>query len=113
MTNFFGPVLGSQLQVASPGSAQVHETGLDLPALHAFVATLERVGDELQLAPDARGELEADLRTLHSQLASPKPKAAIRRETLCSVRTILEGATGGALGNAATILLPKVLALLQ
>ena len=113
VNNFFGPISGSQMQIASPGSAQTYHEGLDLEALRGFLSELEHLRGELPLETGASQELEADLRTLHSQLASPRPKPSILREALHSVRSILESGAGGALGNAATTLLPKLLALLQ
>lgn len=46
-------------------------------------------------------ELSAEINTLRAQICSPKPKKSIIKETLQSVRSILEGA-------GATLLAEKV-----
>lgn len=112
VNNFFAPISGSQLQIASHGAEQTNHTSFDLEALRGFLVDLEKLKGDLQLDDCTSQELESDLRTLHSQLASPKPKLTIIREGLSSLRSILESGAGGALGNAATTLLPKLLALL-
>lgn len=108
VNNFFAPISGTQVQVASPESIQHLEARIDLDALRQFIAQLEQNQDALQLEPNQRTELEADLRTLHAQLASPRPKSSILVEGLRSIRMILEGAAGGALGNVAASLLPRL-----
>jgi hypothetical protein len=40
-------------------------------------------------------ELESEIATLEAQSRSPKPKHGIVHETLRSIRSILEGASGG------------------
>lgn len=63
---------------------------------------------QLELVPELRTELESELATLEAQLASPKPKRNIVKESLSSVRAILEGAGGGVAGHLA-IQIGKVL----
>jgi hypothetical protein len=55
--------------------------------------------DELGLADDAKAEAESDLDTLDAQLSSPRPKATIVRESLRSLRNVLEGAAGSLLAS--------------
>ena len=96
VTNFFGTVHNPQLQhgndVALQNSGQI--------SIELVKSVVESVSGIL---PTIRGEqaaeLEAELATLKAQISSPKPKQGVLRESLKSIRTILEAAAGGAAGQ--------------
>lgn len=94
ITNFFGPVHDSQIQHGTQGSVQVQTTGVDLVQLRDFIANLKGHTGALPLSREQRAELTADIGTVETQLSSPKPKAAVLRESLHSIRNILEGIAG-------------------
>jgi len=80
-------------QVGTENSTQHNvSTGVDPAALQRIVATLKRIGEQLNLAAESADELRAELQSLEAQAESPRPKAPIIRECLSSVRSILEGA---------------------
>ncbi|MGD9281707.1 MAG: hypothetical protein PVJ54_01900 [Desulfobacterales bacterium] len=54
---------------------------------------LKNQAGNLGLDFDRLSELMADLKTIDAQLGSSRPKTAIIRECLCSLKEILEGAT--------------------
>ena len=100
ITNFYGPVQSPHIQQGSPQAMQISiNATIDLAAVRSFVQTLRETIDELALDPDTRGEAEAELHTVESQIASPRPKSSIIREGLKSLRQILEGAAGSAAGQ--------------
>ena len=89
-----------QIQQGSPQAIQISiNATIDLAAVRSFVQTLRQTIDDLALDPDSRREAEAELRTVESQIASPRPKSSIIREGLKSLRQILEGAAGSAAGQ--------------
>ena len=51
---------------------------------------------EMPLKDVAKSELTAEIQTVESQIASPNPKAIILRESLHTIRGILEGVAGNA-----------------
>jgi len=51
---------------------------------------------------DQLAEVKPDLDTMKAQLRKPEPNSNILREAGRSVRTVVEGAVGGAIGNAAS-----------
>jgi hypothetical protein len=53
---------------------------------------LKSQAGNLGLDYDGLSELMADLKTIDAQLASSRPKTAIIRECLCSIKEVLEGA---------------------
>lgn len=91
VTNFFGSVHNSQIQHGTHGSVQVQATHLDLAQLNNFIATLKGQTDALPLSPEGKAELGAEIKTIESQLSSPRPKTTVLRESLHSIRNILEG----------------------
>jgi hypothetical protein len=84
-------------QVGTENSTQHNvPIGVDPAALQRIVATLNCIGEQLNLAAESADELRAELQTLEAQAESPRPKAPIISECLKSVRSILEGAAGNA-----------------
>lgn len=105
-----GSMVNSQISQASTGSSQAQQIDQsDTEAILAFVNGFRDQMHQLQLTLDARIEADADIATVEAQLASSRPKARILRESLSSLRTILEGAAGSAV---ASDLLPKLLPIL-
>ena len=110
VTNFFGPVQSPQVQQGNTQPVQVSAAfTVDATAIASFVAKTRTALGSMGLSEDRRREAEAEVGTLESQLASPKPKASIFRESLESLRRILEGAGGGAAGQL-LVELGKILA---
>ena len=89
-----GNNIGSPIQSGSPGASQEVTLEINLGEVRDFLRKLEEAAPNLEL-PDAEGrELTAEIATLRAQVDSPKPKRQIVRESLRSIRTILEGAAG-------------------
>lgn len=83
----------SQIQIESAGSTQnLTISQIDLQELKEVIQALRAAVPEIPLGEDAEAELVAEIQTLESQAASPKPKTSIIRESLLSARNILEGA---------------------
>lgn len=93
--NYIGSVTNSQVQQGTTASE------INVVALGALVAGLRQALTELDLPAEQHDEVEADLATVETQLASPNPKAGIVRESLSSVRRIFEGALGSGLAGSA------------
>ncbi len=109
IVNNIGSMSNSQLQQHSSGS-QVVNGNVDLALLVELLGKMNSAADEIPLDKPSRDEFLAEIRTLESQVASPKPKLSILTESLKSARTILEGAAGNAL---ASDLVTKISAVLQ
>jgi len=100
VNNFFGPIGTSNVLQGSPHATQVNvSVEFDISAVRQFVERLRGALPDLNLKGDKSVELEAELRTVESQISSPRPKSSILRESLRTVRSILEGAAGGAAGQ--------------
>ncbi|HLE25491.1 MAG TPA: hypothetical protein VI935_07560 [Thermodesulfobacteriota bacterium] len=90
-----GEFKGSQIQVDTTSSNQNLTTNqFNIEEVKQLVGTLNASLDELELSQNQKEELMSEIKTLDSQAGSPKPKQGIIRESLLSIRTILEAASG-------------------
>ncbi len=95
VTNFYGPITSSQIQQQTSDSSQCLITDkLDIEPIVRFLAEIKEKLSELPLSIDMEQEINAEVNTIDAQVSSPKPKAAILRESLSSIRRILEGTVG-------------------
>jgi hypothetical protein len=100
INNFFGDVSRSQLQQTSEHSSQtMNLQELDVREVAAFIEEVKKAIPRLELEEEAQAEIVAEIRTVESQITSPKPKTGIIKESLKSIGRILEGAAAGAIGT--------------
>lgn len=100
INNFYGPVHGPQIAQGNQQAIQVSSTfQVDVESLKALIANIESAAQKIDIPPDKRAEFESELATLRAQASSPNPKKGIVKEGLSSLRNILEGASGSALGQ--------------
>jgi hypothetical protein len=93
--HFHGDVTGSAIQAGSPGATQTTTVGdLNLELVREVVDQYEK--DEAALGLDASNaeEARAEVKTIRAQLDSPRPKPVVIRESLTSLRAIVQGAVG-------------------
>lgn len=109
ITNNIGSMHNSQLQQDSQGATQNLSIGLDIQQVLDVVAKIRAHEEELGLNADEASELSTELSTIEVQSKSPKPKATIIRESLKSIRTILEGATGSVAAAGLLALIASIL----
>lgn len=95
-----GQMKNSQIQQASPGAKQV--TTIDeskYEQLKEFIQSLKESIEQLELEPQQKSDLQAEIQTMDAQMSSSKPKYTVITECLGSIRRILEGATGSAIAS--------------
>lgn len=99
INNFYGDVTSSQVQQGAYLSNQTQDNtkGIDFDSLLSLVELIKGSLPEAHMPSDQIGELEGELNTLIAQAKSPKPKFLIIKESLSSIKSIIEGAAGGAL----------------
>jgi truncated hemoglobin YjbI len=95
INNFYGPVQNPQIQ---QGNNSAHQTSssIDSEILSALMQKLSDSLRDLNLNQDDQSEIIADVETVRTQLASPRPKNAIIGSCISSIRSILEKAGGSA-----------------
>jgi hypothetical protein len=95
INNFYGSVLGSQIQQASNQSSQALEIkGCSPDELIKLMTDIKNILPKLPVSDEIKEELSADISTVEAQAQSPKPKTSIIHEGLKSIRCVLEGAGG-------------------
>lgn len=99
-------MVGSQIQQGTTNSTQrgTFSTS-DIDKLTDFIQELDTKVSQLNLNPEDKDELDAELSTIKVQSSSSRPKPLIIKESLKTIRNILEGMTGSIL---ATELLNKL-----
>jgi len=94
-----GWMSNSQIQSGTIGSEQILHHGVDLKSAGDLLRQLQEIIPKLHLDASENSELESEIKTIEAQLKSPKPKSTIIRESFRSIRRILEGAAGSAIGS--------------
>ncbi len=97
-------MVGSQIQQGTHGSSQTQSTTTnELDAIKHLLDTLRTHLDGLSLPARDKDEVIAEIKTLEAQVGSTKPKSMIIRESLKTLRSIVEGVASTA---AAGVILP-------
>lgn len=100
ITNYYGPVQNSQIAQGNQQAIQVASTfQLDKPVISKFIEDLSKALPTIELNSESAAEINADIATIKTQLDSPKPKKSIVKESLISIRNIMEGAGGSVAGQ--------------
>lgn len=85
----------SQIQIHSPDATQIKTLDKELiDLLKELVSFIESNNSQLNLPKVKEQEFLADVKTIETQMTSPNPKRNILKESMVSVRRILETATG-------------------
>ncbi len=97
MNNIFqiGPMTDSLIQQGTVGSTQSASfSSTDLQVVSQLIRDLKANLPDLGLDQDDAQTVESDITTIEAQVVSPRPKAAIIKECLHSIKNIAEGLTG-------------------
>jgi hypothetical protein len=107
---FVGQISHSQIQQGSHHSTQSMQlTQNDFNSLLPFLIRLEQNLGALQLSGETERQARADIATVQTQATAPRPNHTIVKESLKSLRTILEGAIGNAVGTGVAALATPLL----
>ncbi len=103
----YGNVSGSTIQQAGANSTQT--ATISTNDLRSFVEELKSKIDHLHLGESQKAEINADIQTVEAQLVKTTPSQSIIKETLLSVKTILEGIAGNVIASGLLAQLPRLL----
>ena len=100
VNNFYGAVHAPQIQQGNQTAIQVSSTiNADYETIRGFIEELKKNTEKFELSADSKEEFNAEIATIEAQLNSPRPKTIIVKESLKTVRTVLESASGSAAGQ--------------
>lgn len=101
---------GSQIQQGTIGSIQQGTFSIENEKqLSEFIKLLKTKLHELEISRVDKSEIEADVLTIEAQIKSSRPKTGIIRESLKSIKRILEGASSGVIATGLLKLLSTLL----
>lgn len=88
-----GTMIGSQIAQASPGATQLNIlTADDRRAVETDLALLNERLDQLELPPEQKSDLRAEMETIEAQMKSSKPKWTVIKDSFGSIKEILQAA---------------------
>src|SRR6202040_3800616 len=90
---------GSSIQQGSPGATANITFQNNDARLIELLGKIKSSIEQLQLEPDARDELTAEVQTIEAQVASPRPKTSVIAECLHSAKAVIEGAAAKAISS--------------
>lgn len=109
-----GEMHGSQIQQAGSGSNLDMSVSQDTTNdISEFLSELKNSIGEFDLTEEQEEEVDAEIKTVESQIASPKPKASILKSSLGTLKSVLENAAGSALGGGLVEQIPALLAAIE
>jgi len=100
INNFYGAVHSPQIQQGNQVAIQFSSlTKENIDDISSFIVKLKNELASIDLDAVAQGELDSEIATVEAQINSPKPKPKIVKESMRSIRTVLEGASGSVAGQ--------------
>jgi uncharacterized protein YdcH (DUF465 family) len=106
-----GEMHGSQIQQAGSGSSLKMSVCKDTTKEIAdFLSELKGNISAFDLSEEKEEEVDAEIKTVESQLGSPKPKTSILKSSLQSLKSVLENTAGSAVGAGLVEQIPALLA---
>jgi len=111
--NIFQNIEGSQIQIGSPSATQIQTSNKELiDKLKELLSFIESNSSQLKFSGDKEQEFQADVKTIEAQALSSKPKRNILKESLASMRTILESVAGQIIAKQILDKLPVIVNML-
>jgi hypothetical protein len=108
-------MVGSQIQQGTHGSTQTQSQSItqnDVAAIQALLAAMQSNLTALGFNAESRTEAEAEIQTLKAQVQSNRPKPVIIRESLKTLRNLVEGVASNAVAAGILPLFAPLAALL-
>jgi len=98
---FIGNTSAGNIQQGDGAKVEIHELSPEMmEKIAAWIGQLRSDLNKIEMAATEKQEAQAEIKTVESQLNSPKPKITIVQEGLLSLRRILENAAGSAIATA-------------
>lgn len=105
-----GTMTGSQIQQGTQNTTQqLTHLELNYETVNNFISEVEKNIDKLEVDDSSKTDLKTDIDTIKAQLKSSKPNDIIIKESLFSLRDILNGAVSGAISTGLLELLSALL----
>ena len=101
---------GSQIQQGTQSSTQnMTNIEVNIESVKNFISEVEKNIDKLEVDDIPKSDLKADIDTIKSQISTSRPNEIIIKESLFSIRSILEKVAVGAISTGLLKLLGTLL----
>lgn len=104
-----GTMYGSTIQQATENTSATIDYKSQEAGLRDLLSQIRSSMNALELSAAARTQIDVDARTVEAQLLSPHPKPVVVRESLQSMRNILEGMVGSVIASGLVFEIGKYL----
>ncbi|RDY70877.1 hypothetical protein DXT76_10860 [Halobacillus trueperi] len=95
VNNFYGNTSGLQIQQHTQQSSQTQVNGFDSEAVDGFLKTLkENVNHIESLDSKSKKVVQKEVEAIQKQTKSSKPNVPLVKESLTTIRNVLEGISG-------------------
>lgn len=110
ITNFFGSVSRAQVTHGEHALASMDVSpGMNIAEVVQLIEKIKDSIGEKSLDGDKRDELNAEIKTVEAQAASPRPKQSVIKDSLWTIRSILEGLASDLVVQMIIVELSKVI----
>jgi len=100
VNHFYGDVINPQIQQGTGNLTQLSEiNSIDIEVVKEFLEFIKSEISNVEFDNERAKEVQAEINTIDAQIVTPKPELGIITESLKSIRTILEGASGTVAGQ--------------
>ncbi|MFF2589508.1 hypothetical protein ACFVSS_16770 [Peribacillus butanolivorans] len=106
--HFHGNASGIQFQQNSPNSTQTMTNGVDVGQISDFISNLEEYLNEVGLPEKQQSVVESEVEKISTELVSSQPQPSVIKQSLHSIRTILEGAGVNLITSGLMLMIDKI-----
>lgn len=108
VNNFYGNASGVQIQQNTSHSTQTIIGEMDFDNISNFISTLKENMNQIGLQAEEQRVIESEVATISTQLESTQPRSSIVKQSLKTVRSVLEGVTGSIIASGLLHELSKI-----
>lgn len=94
VNNFYGNTSGVQIQQHTQDSNQIQSNSIDFQNVKEFISMLQKNLSQIKLEKESEKTLELEIDKILNELKESKPKSGLIKESMMTIRNVLEGITG-------------------
>ncbi|WP_186576042.1 AbiTii domain-containing protein [Aquibacillus kalidii] len=101
VNNFYGNTSGVQIQQHTQHSTQTQINEMDLEKVESFISNLNNnINQITELEANSQKVIEKEVKKITKQIKAKKPKHIVLKESINTIRNILEGVAGNFVAQA-------------
>lgn len=108
ITNFYAPASGVQFQQNTVNSTQTMTNRVDVGQIADIIVKLKENINQIGLPVEQQAVVQSEVETISAELVSPQPQPSVMKQSLQSIRTMLEGAGGNLAASGLMFMIDKI-----